>query len=82
VSGALIIRPGLIVGPHDPTDRFMYWPVRVARGGEVLAPQKRDAPIQIIDVRDLSDFILKLIEENASGVYNAAGPDYELTIGV
>ena len=78
---ALIIRPGLIVGPNDPTDRFTYWPVRVARGGDVLAPQKPDVPIQIIDVRDLSEFIIKLIEENASGVYNATGPDYELTIG-
>jgi 2'-hydroxyisoflavone reductase len=78
---ALIIRPGLIVGPHDPTDRFTYWPVRVARGGEVLAPQGPEAPIQIIDVRDLSDFVVKLIEENASGIYNATGPDYELTIG-
>jgi 2'-hydroxyisoflavone reductase len=78
---ALIIRPGLIVGPHDPTDRFTYWPVRVARGGEVLAPQRPEAPIQIIDVRDLSDFVVKLIEENASGIYNATGPDYELTIG-
>jgi 2'-hydroxyisoflavone reductase len=78
---ALIIRPGLIVGPHDPTDRFTYWPVRVARGGEVLAPQKPEAPIQIIDVRDLSDFLVKLIEERASGIYNATGPDYELTIG-
>ncbi len=78
---ALIIRPGLIVGPHDPTDRFTYWPVRVARGGDVLAPQNPEAPIQIIDVRDLSNFILKLIEENASGIYNATGPDYELTIG-
>ena len=78
---ALIIRPGLIVGPHDPTDRFTYWPVRVARGGDVLAPQKPEAAIQIVDVRDLSEFILKLIEENASGVYNATGPDYELTIG-
>jgi 2'-hydroxyisoflavone reductase len=78
---ALIIRPGLIVGPHDPTDRFTYWPVRVARGGDVLAPQKPEAAIQVIDVRDLSDFILKLIQENASGVYNATGPDYELTIG-
>jgi 2'-hydroxyisoflavone reductase len=77
----LIIRPGLIVGPHDPTDRFTYWPVRVARGGEVLAPQGPEAPIQIIDVRDLSDFVVKLIEENASGIYNATGPDYELTIG-
>jgi 2'-hydroxyisoflavone reductase len=78
---ALIIRPGLIVGPHDPTDRFTYWPVRVARGGEVLAPEKPDAPIQIIDVRDLSDFIIQLIEQNASGIYNATGPDYELTLG-
>src|SRR6266511_2837615 len=78
---ALIIRPGLIVGPHDPTDRFTYWPVRVARGGDVLAPQNPEATTQIIDVRDLSDFTLKLIEENASGVYNATGPDYELTLG-
>jgi 2'-hydroxyisoflavone reductase len=78
---ALIVRPGLIVGPHDPTDRFTYWPVRVARGGEVLAPEKPDAPIQIIDVRDLSDFIIRLIEGNASGIYNATGPDYELTLG-
>jgi nucleoside-diphosphate-sugar epimerase len=78
---ALIIRPGLIVGPHDPTDRFTYWPVRVTRGSDVLAPQKPEATIQVIDVRDLSDFTMKLIEDNASGVYNATGPDYELTIG-
>ena len=78
---ALIVRPGLIVGPNDPTDRFTYWPVRVSRGGDVLAPDSPDAPIQIIDVRDLSDFIIKLIEEKASGVYNATGPDYELTLG-
>jgi len=81
VERALIVRPGLIVGPHDPTDRFTYWPVRVARGGDVLAPQKPEAVTQIIDVRDLSDFILKLIEENASGVYNATGPAHELTMG-
>ena len=78
---ALIIRPGLIVGPYDPTDRFTYWPVRVARGGDVLAPEKPEAPIQVVDVRDLSDFIIKLIQENASGIYNATGPDYDLTIG-
>ncbi|MCI0608907.1 MAG: epimerase [Anaerolineae bacterium] len=78
---ALIIRPGLIVGPHDPTDRFTYWPVRTARGGDVLAPEKPDVSVQIIDVRDLSDFVIKLIEENASGIYNATGPDYELTLG-
>ncbi|HLO18258.1 MAG TPA: NAD-dependent epimerase/dehydratase family protein, partial [Anaerolineales bacterium] len=77
----LIARPGLIVGPHDPTDRFTYWPVRVARGGDVLAPEKPEAPIQIIDVRDLSDFIIRLIEESAFGTYNATGPDYALTLG-
>jgi 2'-hydroxyisoflavone reductase len=78
---ALIVRPGLIVGPHDPTDRFTYWPVRVVRGGDVLGPQGPEARIQIIDVRDLADFIIKLIQDNASGVYNATGPAYELTIG-
>ena len=78
---ALIIRPGLIVGPNDPTDRFTYWPVRVARGGEVLAPEKPEVPVQIIDVRDLSEFTIKLIEDNASGIYNATGPEYELTFG-
>lgn len=80
-EGALIIRPGLIVGPYDPTDRFTYWPVRVKRGGDVLAPEEPDVPIQIIEARDLSDFIIKLIEEDASGIFNATGPEYELTMG-
>jgi 2'-hydroxyisoflavone reductase len=80
-EGTLIVRPGLIVGPHDPTDRFTYWPVRVARGGEVLAPEKPEVPIQIIDARDLADFIIQLIEGHAFGIYNATGPDYELTMG-
>jgi 2'-hydroxyisoflavone reductase len=78
---SLIIRPGLIVGQHDPTDRFTYWPVRVARGGIVLVPEKPGTPIQIIDVRDLSDFIIDLIQQNVSGVFNATGPDHELTLG-
>ena len=78
---ALIVRPGLIVGPHDPTDRFTYWPLRVSRGGAVLTPEKPEVPVQIIDVRDLAEFTVKLIEENASGIYNATGPDYELTLG-
>jgi len=77
----LVIRPGLIVGPNDPTDRFTYWPVRVARGGDVLAPEKPEVAVQIVDVRDLADFITQLIEEKASGIYNATGPDYELTLG-
>jgi 2'-hydroxyisoflavone reductase len=78
---ALIVRPGLIVGPHDGTDRFTYWPVRVARGGDVLAPDRPDGLTQVIDVRDLSDFTIKLIEEGASGAFNATGPDYELSFG-
>jgi 2'-hydroxyisoflavone reductase len=78
---SLIIRPGLIVGPHDPTDRFTYWPVRVARGGDVLAPDRPDALTQIIDVRDLADFIIGLIAQNISGIFNATGPVRPLTFG-
>ncbi len=78
---SLIIRPGLIVGPNDPTDRFTYWPVRVARGGDVLVPEKPAAPIQIIDVRDLSDFVIELLQQNVFGVFNATGPEHELTLG-
>jgi 2'-hydroxyisoflavone reductase len=78
---SLIIRPGLIVGPHDPTDRFTYWPVRVARGGDVLAPDRPDVLTQIIDVRDLADFIIELIAQNTSGVFNATGPGRQLTFG-
>jgi 2'-hydroxyisoflavone reductase len=78
---ALIVRPGLIVGPHDPTDRFTYWPMRVKRGGDMITPDKPQTPVQIVDVRDLSQFIVKLIEEDASGIYNATGPDYELMLG-
>ncbi len=76
--GSLIVRPGLIVGPHDPTDRFTYWPVRIARGGDVLVPDKPSALTQIIDVRDLSDFIIHLIEQNISGVFNATGEPLSL----
>jgi len=78
---ALIVRPGLIVGPHDPTDRFTYWPVRVARGSDVLVPENPNVPIQIIDVRDLADFIIELIQQDVFGVFNATGPEYELTLG-
>jgi 2'-hydroxyisoflavone reductase len=70
---ALIIRPGLIVGPHDPTDRFTYWPRRVAEGGRVLAPAPPDAPVQFVDVRDLGQWIVHVTERAASGVFNATG---------
>ncbi|MEO8973958.1 MAG: SDR family oxidoreductase, partial [Ktedonobacteraceae bacterium] len=78
---ALIVRPGLIVGPDDPTDRFTYWPVRVARGGEMLAPGSPDQQTQFIDVRDLADWIVCMVEAGTTGVYNATGPDYTLTWG-
>jgi 2'-hydroxyisoflavone reductase len=70
---ALVVRPGLIVGRHDPTDRFTYWPVRVAEGGRVLAPGTPDDPVQFIDVRDLAAWILDAIELGLGGVYNATG---------
>lgn len=72
-ADALIIRPGLIVGPHDPTDRFTYWPVRISKGGDVLTPDRPEALTQFIDARDLSDFTIRLIEQNISGVFNATG---------
>jgi nucleoside-diphosphate-sugar epimerase len=70
---ALVVRPGLIIGPHDPTDRFTYWPRRVAEGGRVLAPAPPDQPVQFIDVRDLGDWIVAAVEAGGSGVYNATG---------
>ncbi len=71
---AIIVRPTYIVGPGDTTDRFPYWPVRLARGGEVLAPGRKDDPAQFIDVRDLAEFMVHLLEGQRSGAYNVAGP--------
>jgi 2'-hydroxyisoflavone reductase len=70
----VIVRPNYIVGPGDTTDRFPYWPVRMARGGEVLAPGKRDDQIQFIDVRDLVEFMVRLVETERPGTYNVTGP--------
>jgi 2'-hydroxyisoflavone reductase len=75
------IRPGLIVGPGDPSGRFTYWPVRVARGGEVLAPGTPDDPVQFIDARDLAEWIVLCIERNVTGIYNAAGPQPRCSMG-
>ncbi|KYG58393.1 SDR family oxidoreductase [Planococcus maritimus] len=77
---ALIIRPGLIVGPYDFTGRFSYWTNRVAQGGEVLAPGRKDRQIQFIDVRDLAEWILRMVEQQVSGVFNATGPSHSLTM--
>jgi 2'-hydroxyisoflavone reductase len=73
---ALIVRPGLITGPHDPTGRFTYWPHRFARGGEVLAPAPAAKPTQSIDVRDLGEWIVSLCERRVSGVHNATHPGF------
>lgn len=70
---ALIVRAGLIVGPCDPTVRFSYWTARVARGGEVLAPGDPGTPVQLIDVRDLAEWTVRMIEAGGSGVFNASG---------
>lgn len=77
---SLIIRPGLIVGPGDESDRFTYWPVRINRGGEVLAPGNPSDPVQFIDARDLAEWTIRMAEEGATGTYNATGPAARLTI--
>jgi 2'-hydroxyisoflavone reductase len=77
-SNVTIIRPGLIVGPGDETDRFSYWPIRIAKGGDVLAPPKGD-PLQYIDARDLAEWTIRMAEQRALGTYNATGPDFEMT---
>jgi 2'-hydroxyisoflavone reductase len=71
---AFIPRPGLIVGPWDPTGRFTYWPLRLAAGGPVLAPLPRDADTQVIDARDLAEWIVGAAEGSLAGTYNAVGP--------
>ncbi len=76
----LIIRPGLIVGPHDYSDRFTYWVARVATGGEVLAPGRPERFIQFIDVRDLAEWTIEAIEGLATGVFNAHGRPKTLTM--
>lgn len=76
-----IVRPGYIVGPLDPTDRFTWYPVRVAQGGEMAVPGTPDDPVQIIDVRDLARFMLDLVERRVSGNFNAVTPPGELTTG-
>jgi len=77
----LIIRPGLIVGPGDQSDRFTYWPVRIDRGGEVLAPGNPNDPVQFIDARDLAEWTIRMAEQGATGIYNATGPSSPLGLG-
>src|ERR1700739_3242777 len=76
-----IVRPGYIVGPLDPTDRFTYWPVRASRGGEMLAPGTPRDPIQIIDVRDLASWMINLVEAATRAYFNAMSPPGAFTMG-
>ena len=75
---ATIVRPGLIVGPGDETDRFTYWPLRLMRGGEVLCPGDGRDPVKFIDARDLGEWMIRLAENRTRGIFNAIGPDYDL----
>ena len=75
-----MVRPGLIVGPGDLTDRFSYWPIRVEQGGEMLAPGTPDDPVAFIDQRDLTEFIVRLCEADATGTYNTVGPRAGLSV--
>lgn len=76
-----ILRPGLIAGPHDPTERFTYWIRRVDAGGRILAPGRRERPVQFIDARDVAEWSVLLAEDQMSGIYNAVGPQSTLTMG-
>jgi 2'-hydroxyisoflavone reductase len=79
-SRSLIVRPGLIVGPHDPTARFSYWVRRCARGGPILAPDTPGYPIQLIDARDLARWMVSLVRRDIGGIFNAVGPRTSLTM--
>ncbi len=76
---ALIVRPGLIVGPLDPTKRFSYWPKRFKKGGIILAPGSPSQHVQFIDVRDLAKWIVAMVEQQSTGTYNVTGPSSPLT---
>lgn len=75
-----IVRPGLIVGPGDLSDRFSYWPVRIEKGGEILAPGTPDDPVQYVDARDLGQWMIRLAEQRTMGIFNATGPSTPTTI--
>jgi 2'-hydroxyisoflavone reductase len=79
-AATTIIRPSLIVGPGDETDRFTYWPVRLVRGGEILAPGDGSDPVQFIDARDLAEWTIRMAEQRTTGVFNATGPANSITM--
>ena len=76
---SIIVRPTLIVGPGDSTDRFPYWLARLEKGGDIIIPGKRDEVVQYIDVRDLAEWMIRLLENKAAGIYNGSGPGFKMT---
>lgn len=79
-DGAIVVRPGYIVGPGDPTDRWTYWPVRIARGGEIPVPGLPADPVQYVDARDLTEWMIRLLETGTTGTFNATGPGRHQTL--
>lgn len=77
---ATIVRPGVVAGPHDPTDRFTYWVRRAARGGRVALPGRPDQPVQVVDSRDLARLVIALVEQDRAGTFNAVGPADPVTL--
>ncbi len=77
---ATIVRPGIVAGPHDPTDRFTYWVRRAARGGQVALPGRPDQPVQVVDADDLGRLCVQLLEDGTGGIYNAVGPREPVTM--
>jgi len=80
-TASAVVRPGLIYGPWDATDRSAYWPMRIAAGGDVMAPGRPERPVQLIDARDLAEWIVRLMEGRVHGAFNATGPAETLTMG-
>lgn len=80
-DAALLIRPGVVVGPHDPSDRFTYWVRRVSEGGDVLAPEAPDTPTQLVDARDLARWTVDALAAGRSGAYNVVAPAGSVTFG-
>ena len=78
---ATIVRPGIVAGPYDPTDRFTYWVRRSAAGGAVAVPGRLEQPVQVVDSRDLARLVTRLLEDNSAGTYNAVGPSEPVTLG-
>ena len=78
---ALIVRPGLLVGPNDPTDRFTWWPWRIAKGGRFVAPGRPERNIQFIDVRDVAEWTISMLESSTGGIFQVDGPARALTMG-